>query len=406
MSKTMNLHVTMGAYDGAEVCELVGIYLQSLIGEKYNGNDFGLYRDDGLGVVRNVSGPQSERIKKDLQKIFKDNHLNIEISCNLKIVDYLDITMNLNDGSYRPYRKPNDELLYVHSESNHPPVIIKQLPLSIEKRLRSLSSSKEIFEEASKAYQEALERSGYKHTLKYEEELGGKRKRNRRRNVLWFNPPYSKSVATNVGKYFLKLIEKHFPKHHRLHKIFNKNTVKVSYSCMPNVKSSVNKHNKKVLKNENEGLNNNEPARTCNCPRDTECPFDNRCLEKDVQYQATVTSNLPDYGTKVYKGICSTTWKDRFGNHKKSFNHEKYKTETALSREIWRIKEAGGEYEIKWSKEAIKKSYTPEGRSCALCAFEKLAIALYPGKNLINKRNEIVSKCRHRLKYKLSKLIF
>ena len=192
--------------------------------------------------------------------------------------------MNLNDGSYRPYRKPNDELLYVHSESNHPPVIIKQLPLSIEKRLRSLSSSKEIFEEASKAYQEALERSGYKHTLKYEEELGGKRKRNRRRNVLWFNPPYSKSVATNVGKYFLKLIEKHFPKHHRLHKIFNKNTVKVSYSCMPNVKSSVNKHNKKVLKNENEGLNHNEPARTCNCPRDTECPFDNRCLEKDVQY--------------------------------------------------------------------------------------------------------------------------
>ena len=131
----------------------------------------------GLGVVRNVSGPQSERIKKDLQKIFKDNHLNIEISCNLKIVDYLDITMNLNDGSYRPYRKPNDELLYVHSESNHPPVIIKQLPLSIEKRLRSLSSSKEIFEEASKAYQEALERSGYKHTLKYEEELGGKQKK-------------------------------------------------------------------------------------------------------------------------------------------------------------------------------------------------------------------------------------
>ena len=126
---------------------------------------------------------------------------------------------------------------------------------------------------------------------------------------------------------------------------------------MPNVKSSVNKHNKKVLKNENEGLNNNEPARTCNCPRDTECPFDNRCLEKDVQYQATVTSNLPDYGTKVYKGICSTTWKDRFGNHKKSFNHEKYKTETALSREIWRIKEAGGEYEIKWSTK--KQSRNP-----------------------------------------------
>ena len=98
-----NVDVTMGADDGAEVCELFGIYLQSLLAEKYNKTDFGLYRDDGLAVFRNVSGPQSERIKKEFQKIFKENHLDIVISCNMKVVNYLDVTMNIGDGTYRPY---------------------------------------------------------------------------------------------------------------------------------------------------------------------------------------------------------------------------------------------------------------------------------------------------------------
>ena len=65
--------------------------------------------------------------------------------------------------------------------------------------------------------------------------------------MIWFNPPYSKNVVTKVGHYFLKLLDKHFPRHHKLHKIFNRNTVKVSYSCTKNIKSIINSHNKKVL---------------------------------------------------------------------------------------------------------------------------------------------------------------
>ena len=64
--------VTMGAYDGAEVCELVGTYMLSLISEKYNKKDFGLYRDDGLGVVKNKSGLETkdqEKHKRYLKKI-------------------------------------------------------------------------------------------------------------------------------------------------------------------------------------------------------------------------------------------------------------------------------------------------------------------------------------------------
>ena len=137
----------MGAFDGAEVCELVGIFLLSQLTSTYEKKDIGLYRDDGLAVFENTSGPQAEKIKKRIQKVFKDNGLDITITCNMKIVDYLDVTMNLNDGSYRPYRKPNDETVYIHAKSNHPPNIVKQLPISIEERLRTLSSSKEIFED-------------------------------------------------------------------------------------------------------------------------------------------------------------------------------------------------------------------------------------------------------------------
>ena len=115
-----NFDVTMGSYDGAEVCELIGIFMLSLIGNKYNPSNIGLYRDDGLAVFKNTSGPQSEKIKKTFQKMFKNKGLDIIINCNMKIVNYLDVTLNLNDGSYRPYKRPNDETNYTHINSDHP----------------------------------------------------------------------------------------------------------------------------------------------------------------------------------------------------------------------------------------------------------------------------------------------
>ena len=61
----------------------------------------------------------------------------------MKIVNYLDVTFNLNDGTYRPYQKPDSIIQYIYVESNHPPNIIKQIPKTIEKRLSQLSSSEE-----------------------------------------------------------------------------------------------------------------------------------------------------------------------------------------------------------------------------------------------------------------------
>ena len=66
-----SFYVTMEAYDGAEVCELIGIYMLYLIGKKYDSKNIGLYRDDRLAAIKNVSGPASEKIKKQLQSLFK-----------------------------------------------------------------------------------------------------------------------------------------------------------------------------------------------------------------------------------------------------------------------------------------------------------------------------------------------
>ena len=156
--------------DGVEVCELVGICLLTQLSFKCKKENIGLYRDDGLAVFKNISGRQSEKLEKQFQQVFNENHLKIEIECNLKIVNYLDVTLNLNGGTYKPYGKPNDETLYVHAKSNHPPNITKQIPISIENRLRNLSSSKQIVDEAASHYQETLQTSGYSYQLSFEEQ--------------------------------------------------------------------------------------------------------------------------------------------------------------------------------------------------------------------------------------------
>jgi hypothetical protein len=79
-------------------------------------------------------------------------------------------------------------------------------------------------------------------------EDGGKQAKNRKRNIIWFNPPYSRAVMTNVRKTFLQLMDKHFPPGNPLHQIFNRNKVKMSYRCTPNLARKISSHNAKILK--------------------------------------------------------------------------------------------------------------------------------------------------------------
>ena len=388
--------VTMGAYDGAEVCELVGCFLLSQITERYNTQDIGLYRDDGLAIFKNISGHQSEKIKKEFQTIFRKNNLEIIVECNMKAVNYLDVTLDLETETYRPYCKPDNETNYVHAESNHPPNITKQIPISIQTRLSNLSSDEKIFHKATPYYEEALKRSGYNHEFKYKPNKNQQRNK-RRRKIIWFNPPYNKNLTTNIGRFFINLVKKHFPQQHKYHKIFNKNTIKVSYSCMPNVKSTIDAHNKKLLFSNT----TNESTRLCNCTNQETCPLSQKCLTSNIVYEATIKSNLHENNEKKYIGLCETSFKKRYNGHKTSFRLEKYKNNTALSTEYWKIKEKNGNPVVSWKIIANAKSYKPESKKCSLCQTEKYEIANYPGKNLLNKRSEIIAKCRHRRKHQL-----
>ena len=218
--------------------------------------------------------------------------------------------------------------------------------ISIEARLSALSSSKSKFDEVKGHYQEVLTKNGYKHTLKYSPPAQAKNKNNRKRNVIWFNPPYSKTVETNIGKKFLALVTKHFPRGSKFYKIFNRSTLKVSYGCMANVGTVINSHNRKIL-GETKPLEKDG----CNCERGAyrgNCPVNGECLTKNVLYRATVTSDLQNYGEKNYKGITYNTFKKRHYNHEKDFRDENNKTSSELSKEIWKIKEKGGNYRIKW----------------------------------------------------------
>ena len=270
--------VTMGAYDGAEVCELVGTFLLYKLSLKYNKNDIGLYRDDGLAIFKNISGLKSEKVKKDILKLFKENKFDIVIQCNMKTVNYSDVTLKLENSSYRPYQKKNNQIKCITIESNHLPSIIKQLPLSIKSRLSSLSYSEEIFNDSVTPYQDVLDKSGYKHKLKYNTNIDtASNKKQRKRNIISFNPPYSKNVKTNIGKIFLNLIKKHFPRHHKFHKLFDKNTVKISYSCTQNIKTIINSHNAKIL-----FPKKSTEQKTCNWLNKVNYSLEQKCLTTNI----------------------------------------------------------------------------------------------------------------------------
>ena len=110
--------VTMGAPDGAEVCELVGLFLLNEVKRAFPELEFGIYRDDGLAIHRRIPGPRMERMKKDLVALFKSHGPSITIDANLESTNFVDITLDLGSGKYKPCRKPNDQPLYVHTESS------------------------------------------------------------------------------------------------------------------------------------------------------------------------------------------------------------------------------------------------------------------------------------------------
>ena len=101
----------------------------------------------GLMIQEYINGQQINQLRKNIIKIFKKIGFKIDIETNLKIVNFLDLTFNLINGSCKPYNKPNDTLLYINKNSNHPPQVIKNLQKTVNDRLCRNYSNAQIFHE-------------------------------------------------------------------------------------------------------------------------------------------------------------------------------------------------------------------------------------------------------------------
>ena len=103
-----------------EVCQLVGIFTLSHL---INQNDVGLYRDDGLIVVKNLNGQQTDKLRKNIFQVFK-NLKSTEIETNLSEADFLDVTFSLIEGTFRTFRR-NISFFYTKKATTTAPTVKK-----------------------------------------------------------------------------------------------------------------------------------------------------------------------------------------------------------------------------------------------------------------------------------------
>ena len=204
----------------------------------------------------------------------------------------------------------------------------------MNRRINRLSSCKKIFEENKGRYDDALKDSGFQGRLEYLTPVditsrvknnndgtrtlikvgeiinNSRHAKNRNRKVVWFNPPFCKLANIDMGKYFLHILDKHFNRDNPLSRIFNRNTVKISYSCTKNMYNILSNHNKRLF-NELITRDRNPDVGSCNCRNKEECPLGGRCNSRNV-YQAYISPMEQQRdGERVHIGISAGNWKQR-----------------------------------------------------------------------------------------------
>ena len=195
------------------------------------------------------------------------------------------------------------------------------------------------------------------------------------------------NVRTNIDKTFFKLLQKYFLPAHLMYTIFNKNKIRISYSCFSNMGPIMSSHNKHIS-------NSSRTECRCNCNAREECPLENKCLTSRMVYRADVTDNKTDENKYCY-GISDTPFKGRYENHKESFRHISHLTASGLSKYYWKLIGNGPVSTIKFSIDKRVKGNTFIN-NCNLCLNEKaFIIRNLDDVNMLNKRSEFKSKFPH-----------
>ncbi len=192
------------------------------------------------------------------------------------------------------------------------------------------------------------------------------------------------NAKTNIAKNFLQLIDKHFPPEHKLHKIFNRNSVKVSYSCMPNASSIIKSHNKKILESQPE-------SRTpkCNCRDQDACPLKGECLIDNIRCLFSRGNKQQKQRTeKLHRPHSTDVQRQPLYKHRNSLRYRTKANNTELFKYVWSLRDKNIDAEIRWC--ILDK---------VLCFTEKYHIFFHKEGELLNKKSEILSNCRHKNKF-------
>lgn len=174
--------------------------------------------------------------------------MKIEITMNQAMMDYLDVKLNLNDGSRRPYRKPSGRVQYINRRSDYWGLILNQIPRAVEEQLNKISSSDEIFDDAKMPCLDALGKAEQKTDMKRKKHRHVRRKKGRKKNITLRNSPLSRSIQTDIVKEFIGLINNWLDSKPSPKSKFNTSTINISYSASPNLASYIPKHNRNLLK--------------------------------------------------------------------------------------------------------------------------------------------------------------
>ena len=127
--------------------------------------------------------------------------------------------------------------------------------------------------------------------------------------------------------------------------------------------------------------------------------MDGRCQATEVVYEAIITAGDD---RKSYIGASEPPFKQRHANHMTSLRSQRYKNATELSKYARQKKDEGLVYDIKWKIKEQAKAYNNTSKKCNLCIAEKFNIITAEKSHALNKKSEMVSKCRHANKFLLA----
>ena len=189
------------------------------------------------------------------------------------------------------------------------------------------------------------------------------------------------------------ILDTSFPLGNPLRKIFNSNTVRLNYSCMPNMQTIITSHNKAVLAKTNKSESTTTQKKKCNCRKKDNCPLSGKCLTGSVVYQATVTKE-DGSATETYVGLTEGPF---FKSHQ-LVQKPRDRHATELSKYIWNLKDSKVPHSVSWRILQPCNPYSAKTKRYNLCLHEKYLIFCQPEVSSLNTRKELVTVCRHRKK--------